>query len=249
MAKIRENNISLSEQRKTLHKNLNFTAAEAYKLLRTNILFSLPDENRCRIIGVTSSLRGEGKSTSAINLSYSLAEAGKRVLLIDADMRLPSVAKKMEISNDVGLSNILVNSGERMGVSVYKTLVHENWHIITSGSIPPNPSELLGSNRMKKLLEALSAKYDFIIIDLPPVDIVTDALVIAPVIDGMVIVVKENSTDRRSLNECVRLLKMSDAKILGFVMTGVKESDGAYGRYKYKYKYGSSYGSRNEVED
>ena len=240
MAKKHNSGISIAEQRKTLHKNLNFSASEAYKLLRTNILFSLPDEDKCRIIGVTSSLRGEGKTTTSINLSYTLAEAGKKVLLIDADMRLPSVAKKMEIPAQAGLSNILVNSNDKMGIVFFKTPVNENWHIITSGDIPPNPSELLGSSRMKKLLEVLSSKYDFIIVDLPPVDIVTDALVIAPELDGMIVVVHENMTDRRSINECVRLLRMSEAKVLGFVMTGVKESDSRYYR-KYGHTYYSKY--------
>ncbi len=237
MSKSLESRASIIDQRKTLHANLSFAAAEAYKMLRTNIFFSLPDDKKCHIIGVTSSLRGEGKSTTAINLSYSLAEAGKKVLLIDADMRLPSVAKKMEMSNDIGLSDFLVNAGDKVGTNIHKTLVHENWHIITSGSIPPNPSELLGSNRMKRFLEVLSERYDFIVIDLPPVTVVTDATILSPVLDGIAVVVKENSTDRRSLNECVRLLEMSEAKILGFIMTNVKEESGAY----YKKKYGANY--------
>ena len=234
---------SIIEQRKTLHSNLSFAAAEAYKMLRTNIFFSLPDDKKCHIIGVTSSVRGEGKSTTSINLAYSLAEAGKKVLLIDADMRLPSIAKKMEIPNDLGLSDILVNAGDKVGISIHKTLVNENWHIMTSGSIPPNPSELLGSNRMKKLIEVLSEKYEFIIVDLPPVTVVTDATILSPVLDGIAVVVKENSTDKRSFNECVRLLRMSEAKILGFVMTSVKEDSGTYR------KYGGSYYSKSQVSD
>ncbi|MBR0112661.1 MAG: CpsD/CapB family tyrosine-protein kinase [Clostridia bacterium] len=243
MSKSAESRASIIEQRKTLHTNLNFAAAEAYKMLRTNIFFSLPDDKKCHIIGVTSSVRGEGKSTTAINLSYSLAEAGKKVLLIDADMRLPSIAKKMEIPNDLGLSDILVNAGDKVGISIHKTLVHENWHIITSGSIPPNPSELLGSGRMKKLVGALSEKYDFIVVDLPPVTVVTDATILSPVLDGIAVVVKENSTDKRALNECVRLLKMSEAKILGFIMTSVKEDNATYR------KYGSYYGKHTQVSD
>jgi capsular exopolysaccharide synthesis family protein len=235
---------SIIEQRKTLHSNLSFAAAEAYKMLRTNIFFSLPDDKKCHIIGVTSSMRGEGKSTTSVNLAYSLAEAGKKVLLIDADMRLPSIAKKMEIPNDLGLSDILVNAGDKVGISIHKTLVNENWHIMTSGSIPPNPSELLGSNRMKKLLEVLSEKYEFIIVDLPPVTVVTDATILSPVLDGIAVVVKENSTDKRALNECVRLLRMSEAKILGFVMTSVKEDRGTYRKYS-----GNYYSKTPQVSD
>ena len=140
-----------TEHGKTLHKNLDFTATEQYKLIRANLNFTLPQEERCPIIGVTSAMRGEGKSTTAVNLAYVFAEKGSKVLLIDADLRIPSVAKKLRIPNSPGLTNMLIDrSGE---VTAYRPYLVNNWCILPSGDIPPNPSELLGSVKMKNLLE------------------------------------------------------------------------------------------------
>lgn len=244
-----KNPTTIAQQRKTLHKNLSFTAAEAYKLLRTNLLFTLPgkEDSNCRIIGVTSSIRGEGKSTTSVNLSYTLAETGKKVLLIDGDMRLPSIGKKMEIHNAPGLSNVLVASGNDAKIAIRPSSVFENWRIVTSGDIPPNPSELLGSRRMQSVLRALEKEFDYIVVDLPPVNIVSDALVISSMLDGIVVVVREGYTDRKELRACVRQLSLSNAKVLGFVMTGVKEGYkryGKYGKYGNKYKY-----YKHEAED
>ena len=241
-----------------IHKSMGFQASEAYRLLRTNIFFTLPDENKCRVIGVTSSISGEGKTTTSINLSYSLAKAGKKVLLIDGDMRLPSVGKIMGIEEKQGLSNFLVSSKE-MIISPIKSGVLDNWYIMTSGDIPPNPSELLGSKRMKLLIDTLSTGFDFIIIDLPPVNIVIDALVVTPVLDGIAIVVREDYTDTKSLKQCIRQLKMSEAKILGFIMNASRNNQAKrkygyryyrrryskyskYSNYGYNYGYGYGYG-------
>ncbi len=223
-----------------LHKKLSFAATEAYKLLRTNLMFALPDENKCRVIGVTSSLRGEGKSTTAINLSYALSETGKRVLIIDADLRLPSIAKKLEISKSPGLSNALVGIATTEQV-IRGSGVLDNWHILPSGDIPPNPTELLGSAQMKAFIDSVKKNYDFIIVDLPPVNIVSDALVASHVLDGMIVVVRENYSARRILDNCTRLLSLSNVKVLGFVMTVVGEEDGTYGRYKRNKYYYKSY--------
>lgn len=246
--------MTVEQQRKTLHKNLNFTAAEAYKLLRTNLQFTLPggEEDTCRVLGITSSIRGEGKSTTAVNLSYTLAETGKKVLLIDADMRLPSVGKKLEMPNAPGLSNVLVATGNDAKIAIRPSKIYDNWRIVTAGDIPPNPSELLGSRRMKIVLAALEKEFDYIIVDLPPVNVVSDTLIVSPVLDGLVVVVRENYTDRKELRSCVRQLNLSNAKVLGFVMTGAKESLKRYGKYKRygkSYKYGYYRKSHSETED
>lgn len=249
MAKKNEKIQSIEQQRRTLHKNLNFTASEAYKLLRTNIMFALPSEgSRCRIIGVTSSIRGEGKSTTSINLSYTLAEMGKRVLLIDGDMRLPSVASKMEMPGTPGLSNILVSPSGDLGMFVKSSGVNENWRIITAGDLPPNPSELLASKQMQVVLRVLATKFDFIIVDLPPVNIVSDALVLSPVLDGIIVVVRENYTERKELRSCIRSLTLADAKILGIQMNDVKEEHKRYGRYGKYGKYYKYYQSDTDAE-
>lgn len=240
------------EQRNTLCENLSFTAAEAYKALRANLMFALPNENTCRIVGVTSSIRNEGKSTTSINLSYTLAETGKRVLLIDADMRLPSVAKKLNATQRPGLSNLLANLCSE-DEATHSSHFFDNWQIMPAGDIPPNPSELLGSEQMGKMLRSISEKYDFIVIDLPPVDIVSDALVISQWIDGIIVVVRANYTDRRSLGECMRQLGVLGSKVLGFNVTGVEEEHKSYGKYGKRYYggggYGYGYGSKHGAHE
>lgn len=219
--------------KRTLHKNLDFTAAEQYKLLRVNLEFTLPQDEKCPVIGVTSSFRGEAKSTTAINLSYVLAEKGSKVLLIDGDLRLPSVAKKMGTNNDVGLTEFLVGNGVS-DISGFKTDILDNWYIVPSGRIPPNPSELLGSKRMKSVLDDLRESFDYIVIDLPPVNIVSDASAISNLISGMLVVVREGYCEKRMLAHCVKQLELLNVNILGFVMTGTSLGEGAYGK-KYKY--------------
>ena len=250
MSKKNERIQNIAQQRKTLHKNLSFTASEAYKLLRTNIMFALPGEgSRCRIIGVTSSIRGEGKSTTSVNLSYSLAEMGKRVLLIDGDMRLPSIASKMEMTGSPGLSNILISPSGDLGLFVKPSGVSENWRIITAGDLPPNPSELLASKQMQIVLKVLSTKFDFIIVDLPPVNIVSDALVLSPLLDGIIVVVRENYTERKEFRSCIRSLTLADAKILGIQLNDVKDVHKRYGRYGRYGKYYKYYGENNGMTD
>lgn len=233
----RQNTKEIQQQKTMLCDGLSFGAAEAYKLLRTNLQFALPDKP-CRIIGVTSSVRGEGKSTTSVNLSYTLAQSGKRVLLVDADMRLPSVATKLEIPGKPGLSNLLAglnNEKSCLMVSNY----FDNWYIMAAGDIPPNPSELLGSDRMHSLLERYTKFFDYIVIDLPPIDVVTDALVISQWTDGLILVVRQNYTERKALNSCMYQISKLGAKFLGFVMTDAAMGEGSYRHYG---KYGKSYG-------
>ena len=223
-----------SENKKTLHKNLEFTATEQYKLIRANLDFTLPEDEKCPVIGVTSSMRGEGKSTTAVNLSYVFAEKGSKVLLIDADLRIPSIAKKLDIESSPGLADLLRGKGTQ--ISELKAHVLDNWFILPSGDIPPNPSELLGSTRMKNVLDQLREIFDYIIIDLPPVNIVSDAVSIASLISGMIIVIREDYTEKKELERCFRQLKLSNVNILGCVMNEAKAESGSYGKYK-KYKY------------
>ncbi len=225
---------------KTLHKHLAFTGAEQYKILRTNLSFTLPEDVKCPIIGVTSSMRGEGKSTTAINLSYALAENGKRVVLIDGDLRLPSVASKMKMSNSPGLTDLLVG-GEAQQINIFRMKDADNWCIIPSGELPPNPSELLGSKRMEKLLNTLAESFDYIVVDLPPVNTVSDALTLSKHITGLILVVRQNYTSKSELAACVRQLKLSNVNVLGCVMNGKKSSRGGYGKYKSYYKQYGGY--------
>lgn len=225
---------AVKENQRTLHKNLEFTAVEQYKLLRTNLDFTLPEGETCPVIGVTSSMRDEGKSTTAVNLSYVLAEKGSKVLLIDGDLRIPSVAKKMGINRTLGLTDILMGKGAQ--ISEFQSELLSNWYILPSGDIPPNPSELLGSSRMESILASLKEKFDYIIIDLPPVNIVSDAVSISSLITGMIVVIREDYTEKKDLEHCFRQLKLSNVNVLGCVMNESKNEGGSYSKYK-RYKY------------
>ena len=220
--------------KKTLHKNLEFTAIEQYKLIRANLDFTLPQDEKCPVIGVTSSMRGEGKSTTAVNLAYVFAEKGHRVLLIDGDLRIPSIAKKMGIESTPGLADLLRVKGAQP--AEFKAYLLKNWYVLPSGDIPPNPSELLGSSRMEKILNQLREMFDYIIVDLPPVNIVSDAISISPFISGMIVVIREEYTEKKELERCFRQLKLSNVKILGCVMNETKSGGRSYSKYK-KYRY------------
>lgn len=245
MVRSRKPVFSTEETRKTLHKNLEFTATEQYKLLRTNLTFTIPADVKCPIIGVTSSMRGEGKSTTAVNLSYVLAENGKKVLLVDGDLRIPSVAKKMEIQSSPGLTNLLMNFDSQT-LSVFRSSHLDNWYILPAGDLPPNPSELLSSKRMESLLAALSQKFDYIIVDLPPVNIVSDALAISKYITGMIVVIREDYTEKRELERCFRQLSLSNVNVLGCVMNEAKSGGGSYGKYRKYYRYYRYYSSSDK---
>ena len=226
--------MSGNTDRKTLHRNLEFTATEQYKLIRTNLDFTLPENEKCPVIGVTSSMRGEGKSTTAVNLSYVFAEKGSKVLLIDADLRIPSIAKKLDIDSAPGLADLLKGKGTQ--ITEFQTYLLPNWCILPSGDIPPNPSELLGSRRMEKLLNQLREIFDYIIIDLPPVNLVSDAVSISGLISGMLVVIREEYTEKKELERCFRQLKLSNVNVLGCVMNEAKGGGRSYSKSR-KYRY------------
>lgn len=215
---------------------ISFAAAEAYKLLRTKLEFSFPDEQGCHIIGVTSANAGEGKSTTAANLAYSMAALGKRVVLVDCDMRRPSLGDKLSVRRTPGLSEFL--SAQIRGDELIQHCglrdAPESFRVIAAGRTPPNPMELLGSARMAKLLEILKEKYDQIILDLPPVGEVGDALTAAKLADGMLVVVRQDKSDRRELDAAIRQLQFVDSRILGLVLTCAESHGGNYRKMYYR---------------
>ena len=168
-------------------------ASEAYRTLRTNLLFASLDEPLQTLV-VTSAGPNEGKSTTLANLAVTMAQSGSRVIMIDCDMRRPTVHRIFGLSRDKGLSNILVGNCN-IKEAVIETQV-PNLHAIPCGPVPPNPSELLGSRRMVNLLETLRKTYSRIIIDSPPVTAVTDAVVLAKCVDGLVLVVRAGGLSR-----------------------------------------------------
>jgi len=222
---------------KMLFSNMSFAAAEAYKLLRTNINFIASDSS-CKIIGITSSTRGEGKSTTSLNLAYTLAETGKDVLLIDADLRIPTISKRLGIDQEAGLSSVLAGFTTVENV-ITSSKIFKRWHVIPAGVVPPNPNELLGLKRMQQLLETLSQSYDYIILDLPPVNIVADALTVAGCLDGMIAVVRQDYSSLNEIKQMLSKFSLIGIKPLGLVFVDV--ADRAKG-YKYsKYRKYSTY--------
>ena len=223
---------ALAEQREILANKLNFASQEAYKLLRTNLMFSTCDEEKCKIIGLTSALRGEGKSTTAINLSYVLAEANKKTLLIEADMRLPRIQRLLQFQETVGLSNVLAGVN-KLEEAIRRGVFWDTLSILPSGEILPNPSELLSSMKMKHILSTLAEDYDYIIIDLPPITAVSDGLAISTLLSGMIVVVRPDYCDRHALADAMRQMEFLNVKILGFVMN----CRGQKRRKRKKYEY------------
>lgn len=214
----------------TLDKETPFSVVEAYKTIRTNLMFVLPNKSKKTLI-VSSSLPGEGKSTTALNVGISFSQLEQRVLLIDGDMRNPTIYKKLKINNSKGLSSILVGFCE-LGEAVKN--VYPNFDVLTSGPLPPNPAELLGSDNMSELLEVLGEYYDYIIIDTPPINIVSDALILAPKTDGLIMVMKQNVTTHEQMKKALGSIEFANVKLLGTILNGVKlESK----QYSYKYKY------------
>lgn len=224
---------------RSLGASLGFGAAEAYKRLRTNLEFSLPDASGCKVIGVTSSLKGEGKSTTAINLAYTIAQTGKNVLLIECDLRLPTYSKVLRLAPAPGFTNLLMGTADG-GQVLQRYGSMDNLRIITAGDIPPNPAELLSSKRMRLAVDAMKNVADVIILDLPPVGEVTDAQIVSRLADGMIIVVRENYCNKRALDETMRQMQLADAKILGFVMTDSDVQKKGYYKHGYGYGYAQS---------
>lgn len=222
--------------------DISFAASEAYKLLRTKLQFSFAGENDSRIIGVSSALSGEGKSLTTINLAYALSQLDKKVLLIDCDMRRPSLATKLSIAKFPGLSNYL------SGLCDFDELLQpcgingdeDAFVVVTAGRNPPNPIELLSSDKMSKLLENLRQSYDYVILDLPPVGEVSDALAIAKQTDGMLLVVRQNYCNRLAVSTTVKQFAFVGAKVLGVIYNAAAEHNGTYGKKYYK-RYGSKY--------
>lgn len=204
-------------------------AAESYRTLRTNIQYSSFDKEY-KVIVVTSSDPGEGKSTTAGNLALSMAQDDKKVILIDCDLRKSSLHKKFKISNLVGLSDVIIGK-----IDLVKAVhrYNKNLVLLTSGKIPPNPSEMLSSKTMGNLLETLKESFDYIILDTPPVQVVTDSQILSTKADGTILVVRSEKTKRESVQNAVNLLKKVNANIIGTVLNGVDSS-----RNKYYYYYG-----------
>lgn len=203
---------------------------EQFNTIRTNIEFSNVD-NDCSSIMVTSSSMSEGKSTISANLAVAFARQGKRVILVDSDLRRPTVSATFKMKNPMGITSCLADSNVKIREIVYKTSV-PNLYVIPSGPIPPNPSELIGSNKMLKLINALNEQSDLVIYDAPPVLSVTDAQLLSTRVDGTVLVVRENQTEKESIKTAIKLIEHVNGNIIGTILNDVHAtSNGYYGYY------------------
>lgn len=199
---------------------LDFSTAEAFNLLRTNLSFAFPGKTNGKLVGITSAAPSEGKSYNAVNLAYSLAKDGQKVLLIDADLRKPTVAEKLGLKLAPGLSNRLITENDSF---INEGVLHENLSVLTAGDVPPNPSELIGSEKMENLLKSYAETYDYVIVDLPPVMEVPDPLILSNKLDGIVITVMHERSFCSEVKETVRKLQFANARILGFIYNGYSD--------------------------
>lgn len=211
------------------HHNSKSPISEQYRTIRTNVDFSMVDQE-LQTIMVTSTVPGEGKSTTASNLAVVMAQQGKKTLLLDADLRKPSAQYTFRLSNSQGLTSVLSKH-----ISLEEALCTteiDNLQVLPSGPIPPNPAEMLGSASMRVLLNELSTIYDVIILDTPPVLSVADSQVLANVVDGVVLVVHSGSTDKEAAIKAKEQLSKAKGKLLGVVLNR-KEIKGNSSYYYY----------------
>ena len=201
--------------------------AEAYRSLRFNIEYSSFDDEY-RVIVVTSSVPGEGKSTTAGNLAIALAQSGNKVLLVDCDMRKPSIHKKFKISNAAGTAELLLRKKSFEEVA---NDYNENLTIITAGKIPPNPSEMLASRAMTAFIKEMKNEFKYIILDTPPLQAVTDAQVLSTKADGVLLVVRAGSTKKELVSNSVDLINKVHGKVIGTVLNGVENKRNNYYYY------------------
>lgn len=199
--------------------------AEQYRLIRNNLNYSSVDKVIKSLV-VTSPEPSDGKSTTAANLSIVLAQQGKQVILVDADLRKPSVHYAFNVSNRDGLTNVLAKE-INLDQAITKTQV-PNLVLLTSGPIPPNPSELLDSKTMKIITEELKTTFDYVVFDTPPLLVVTDSQIMANKCDGVVLVVASGKTKRDSALQAKDLLEKANAQLLGVVVNGVESKKGYY---------------------
>lgn len=218
----------------TLSDKSKFAIVESYKSARTNIMFSLSAVDK-KIFAVTSHSKGEGKSTVSANLAISFSKMEKRVLLIDCDLRRPNIHNIFKVDNTKGLSNVI---GKMVSFEdAVKRDVLTNLDILPSGTIPPNPSELMCSGTFVDLVDRLSAEYDYVIFDTPPIGVVADALLLKDLIAGFVVVVRERSTTHGDLQSLLDSVKLADSKVLGLIEVGCELSQKRNKKGYYYYQY------------
>ncbi len=221
------------ETKNVLSEKSKFAIVEAYKSARTNIMFSLSASEQ-KAFAVTSYAKGDGKSTVAANLAISFSKMGKKVILIDCDLRRPNLHNILKLENKAGFSDMVGR------MVVFDDVVHRDvlpcLDVLTSGTIPPNPSELICSPEVTRFVERLNREYDYIIFDSPPIGVVADALLLKDYIAGYILVTRERKTTHGDIERLLQNIKLADSKPLGFIRVGVTH-EGKRGRRGYYYYY------------
>lgn len=221
---------------------ISFAAAEAYKLLRTKLLYAFSDDKKSHVIMISSAMAGEGKSLTSINIAYNMSQLDRRTLLIDCDLRQPTLAEKANMTKTPGLTEYLTGCAELKDVirAGNPETVGADLDIIVAGNNPPNPIELLSSDKMVRMIETLRESYDYIILDLPPVGEVSDALVASRLVDGAILVTRQNYCNYYALKDTISQLEFINTKILGAVINCTAAPGSEYG-YNYQYSRYSKY--------
>lgn len=239
--------VSKAKSRKfILNDDTKFIITEAYKTARTNLIFSLSTSPN-KVITFTSSSPAECKSTTCINMGITLAATGSKVLLIDADMRKPTMHSLLRLDKTRGLSSVL--SGMCTVAEAINSNVRENLDAIVAGPLPPNPAELIGSPNMKELIAVLREHYDYILIDTPPVNVVSDSQLFNELVAGIVFVIRDDVTTHTDVERALKNIKLANGKVLGFIKAACKTTGtgGSYIKSYYNYDYNYTYGDNKKV--
>ncbi len=239
--------ISPANLARILSDKSDFATTETYKSVRTNIMFSLPKSDKAKMITVSSACPGEGKTTTAINLAITFAQTGVRTLIVDCDLRKSRVHRYLGLERGVGLSNVLC--GFASFNDAVRRNVRPNLDCLTSGELPPNPSELLVSKEFQNFINNISECYDYVILDTPPMNVVTDAVVVSKATTGLVIVLRRGISTFNMMDKVVESVSNSDINVLGVIFLGSNEKKRPY-KYSYKnryiYEYNDNSDSSNE---
>ena len=236
--------IDIDEVSRVLNEKSDFETVETYKAIRTSVMFSMPKADKGKVIVVTSSAPGEGKTTTSINLAITFAQMGAKVMLIDCDLRKSRVHRYLEIERKKGITDVLC--GFCQLDKAIKRNVRENLDVIPAGEIPPNPAELMEAEEFKNVISTLQERYDYIFIDTPPITVVTDAAIAMKYSMGVIVVIRQDVTTYDMLDAAMENIKTTGVKILGAIVLGTEQKRKKYGyyqngKYAYKYKYGYNY--------
>lgn len=229
------NTIDFNPEEMLVCYNKDFGVVEAYKSIRTNIMYSMPKTDGGKVIVLTSATASEGKSTTCINLALTFAQVNAKVLLIDCDLRKPKLHRYLRIERKDGLSNVLCGFSEID--NAIKVGVKENLDVLTSGEVPPNPAELLQTEAFALLLKELKKRYDYIILDTPPINIVTDAIFPIKLSEGTILLARKDYTTYDMIEQALEKMQRADANVIGTILIDNKENDniGYYKKGKYGY--------------